>query len=95
MLHKLYLCETGFLSTGDDVVPGNNGLKDQSAALKWVHHNIIKFGGNPASVTISGGSAGGASVQYHFLSTFSDGLFFILLFIFSYEGHSKSHSRYF
>ncbi|KAK7575719.1 hypothetical protein V9T40_012005 [Parthenolecanium corni] len=65
----------GFFSTGDDVVPGNNGLKDQTAALKWVHHNIIQFGGNPASVTIAGGSAGGASVHYHFLSTLSDGFF--------------------
>ncbi|KAK7576418.1 hypothetical protein V9T40_012704 [Parthenolecanium corni] len=65
----------GFLSTGDNVVPGNNGLKDQSAALKWVHHNIAKFGGHPASVTIAGCSAGGASVQYHFLSPLSDGYF--------------------
>lgn len=65
---------TGFLSTGDDVVPGNNGLKDQSAALKWVHRNIASFGGNPASVTIAGCSAGGASVQYHFLSPLSEGL---------------------
>ncbi|KAK7592872.1 hypothetical protein V9T40_007624 [Parthenolecanium corni] len=65
----------GFLSTGDDVVPGNNGLKDQSAALKWVHHNIIRFGGNPASVTIAGSSAGGASVHYHYLSTLSEGFF--------------------
>ena len=76
-IHALrrYLYDTGFLSTGDDIVPGNNGLKDQSAALKWVHHNIIKFGGNPSSVTIAGNSAGGASVHYHYLSTLSDGLF--------------------
>ncbi|XKL63065.1 hypothetical protein PGB90_005429 [Kerria lacca] len=65
----------GFLSTGDNVVSGNNGLKDQTAALKWIHHNIIQFGGNPASVTIAGSSAGGASVHYHFLSSLSDGLF--------------------
>ena len=63
----------GFLSTGDDVVPGNNGLKDQSIALMWIRDNIKFFGGNPDSVTITGLSAGGASVHYHFFSTMSKG----------------------
>lgn len=65
----------GFLSTEDDVVPGNNGLKDQNAALKWIRDNIQYFGGNPNSVTITGHSAGGASVSYHYLSPMSAGLF--------------------
>ncbi|KAJ4451371.1 hypothetical protein ANN_02833 [Periplaneta americana] len=65
----------GFLSTGDDVVPGNMGLKDQSAALRWVKNNIAAFGGNPNSVTITGTSMGGASTQYHYLSPLSSGLF--------------------
>lgn len=56
-------------------MPGNNGLKDQVAALRWVHNNIVQFGGNPASVTISGCSAGGASVHYHMLSPLSDGMY--------------------
>ncbi|KAF7269615.1 hypothetical protein GWI33_017341 [Rhynchophorus ferrugineus] len=65
----------GFLSTGDSVVPGNNGLKDQNLALKWVQRNIRAFGGNPQSVTIFGESAGGASVHYHMVSPMSKGLF--------------------
>ncbi|XP_022905582.2 venom carboxylesterase-6-like [Onthophagus taurus] len=65
----------GFLSTQDEIVPGNNGLKDQNLALKWVQKNIKFFGGNPDSVTISGLSAGGASVHFHFLSSLSKGLF--------------------
>ncbi|XP_026327680.1 venom carboxylesterase-6-like [Hyposmocoma kahamanoa] len=65
----------GFLSTGDEVVPGNAGLKDQSMALHWIQDNILMFGGNPDSVTITGGSAGGASVNYHYLSPMSKGLF--------------------
>jgi len=55
------------------VVPGNMGLKDQTAALLWVQRNIASFGGNPASVTITGQSAGGASVHFHYLSPLSHG----------------------
>ncbi|XP_069696462.1 carboxylic ester hydrolase-like isoform X2 [Periplaneta americana] len=64
----------GFLSTGDEVCPGNNGFKDQVAALRWVRDNIAAFGGNPGSVTIFGESAGGASVHYLVLSEVSRGL---------------------
>ncbi|RZF48951.1 hypothetical protein LSTR_LSTR003027 [Laodelphax striatellus] len=65
----------GFMSTGDKVLPGNLGLKDQVAALKWIRDNIRQFGGNPDSVTIEGISAGGVSVHYHYLSPLSRGLF--------------------
>ncbi|KAK4881072.1 hypothetical protein RN001_004391 [Aquatica leii] len=65
----------GFLSTEDAVVPGNNGLKDQLLALKWIRNNIKYFGGNPSSVTLTGMSAGGASAQLHTLSPLSKGLF--------------------
>lgn len=37
-------------------------------ALRWVHENIRKFGGDKDSVTIFGQSAGGASVHMHMLS---------------------------
>ncbi|XP_038220747.1 venom carboxylesterase-6-like [Zerene cesonia] len=61
----------GFLSTGDEAAPGNVGLKDQSFALQWVKENIMMFGGNPDSITLTGCSAGGASVHYHYLSPMS------------------------
>lgn len=65
----------GFLSTGDDVIPGNNGLKDQVMALRWVQQNIAQFGGDPNNVTIFGESAGAVSVNYHLFSPMSKGLF--------------------
>ncbi|XP_049850083.1 cholinesterase 1-like [Schistocerca gregaria] len=65
----------GFLSTGDEVVPGNMGLKDQTEALRWVQRNIAAFGGDPQKVTIFGQSAGGASIHYHVVSPLSTGLF--------------------
>ncbi|XP_033606243.1 esterase FE4 [Cryptotermes secundus] len=66
---------TGFLSTEDAECPGNNGMKDQVAALRWVRDNIAEFGGNPNSVTIFGESAGGSSTHLHMLSPASKGLF--------------------
>ncbi|XP_076258818.1 venom carboxylesterase-6-like [Rhynchophorus ferrugineus] len=65
----------GFLSTQDDVIPGNYGLKDQQKALTWIKKMVRYFGGNPNSITIQGMSAGGASVQLHCIMPGSAGLF--------------------
>ncbi|VEN42753.1 unnamed protein product [Callosobruchus maculatus] len=65
----------GFLSTEDEVVPGNMGLKDQQLALQWVHKNIHLFGGDKNKVTLMGQSARAASVTFHILSKKSAGLF--------------------
>ncbi|XP_049955863.1 fatty acyl-CoA hydrolase precursor, medium chain-like [Schistocerca serialis cubense] len=65
----------GFLSLEDEVLPGNLGLKDQTAALRWLRDNVAAFGGDPNAITLFGHSAGSASVALHVLSPLSAGLF--------------------
>lgn len=63
------------MSTGDDHISGNMGLKDQSMAIRWVNENIEAFGGDSENISLFGLSAGGVSVHYHYLTPLSRGLF--------------------
>ncbi|XP_023955055.2 cholinesterase 1 [Bicyclus anynana] len=65
----------GFLCLGTEDAPGNAGMKDQVALLRWVKKNIASFGGNPDDVTIVGGSAGSTSVDLLMISKMAKGLF--------------------
>ena len=42
----------GFISSGSEEIPGNQGIWDQIEALKWVQNNIASYGGNPKMVYI-------------------------------------------
>ncbi|KPI95887.1 Esterase FE4 [Papilio xuthus] len=65
----------GFLCLDTEEIPGNTGMKDQVAALRWVNENIANFGGDPNNITIFGHSAGACSVSYHLISPMTKGLF--------------------
>ena len=58
-LGYLYLQE---LCRGDPSYASNLGLRDQIAALGWVHDEIAGFGGAPDRVTLIGQSAGAISI---------------------------------
>ncbi|XP_049865247.1 esterase E4-like [Pectinophora gossypiella] len=65
----------GFMCLNTPEIPGNQGLKDQVAALRWVKNNIIAFGGDPNKVTLFGNSAGAMSAGLHLISDIEDNLF--------------------
>ncbi|CAL8125465.1 unnamed protein product [Orchesella dallaii] len=65
----------GFLTTGDDAIPANIGLRDQVLALRWVKENIAAFNGDSSSVTVFGNSAGSASIHFLLMSPEAEGLF--------------------
>ena len=81
----------GFLSLNTSEVSGNQGLRDQQLALRWVQENIRHFGGDSDKVnalpytninykknfqvTIFGQSAGSWSVTHHLLAPGSKNLF--------------------
>lgn len=69
------LASLGFLSMEDDVLPGNNGLRDVILALKWIKENIDNFGGNPNKITLMGQQEGAALVEILLHSPKAKGLY--------------------
>ncbi|MFC5142630.1 carboxylesterase family protein [Actinomycetospora rhizophila] len=62
----------GFLSLPG--APDDRGLRDQVAALTWVHDHIASFGGDPGRVTVAGQSGGAASVAVLLAAPATEGL---------------------
>ena len=80
------------MNLGHEVASGNQGLKDQVAALKWIKKNIDVFGGDPNNITVFGVSAGSTSTHLLTLSPLSKG---IIIYIFrlkmKYFAHINIH----
>lgn len=53
----------------------NLGLQDIITALRWVHENIDRFGGDPQNVTVTGHSAGAYSTIGLLAAPAADGLY--------------------
>lgn len=71
--HRLGLF--GYLTTEDEVIPGNNGLRDFTFGLQWIKDNIKQFGGNPDKVTLMGSCGSGSLVNMLLYSEKAKGLF--------------------
>ncbi|XP_061384460.1 esterase-6-like isoform X2 [Danaus plexippus] len=65
----------GFLSLGIEDVPGNAGIKDQVAALYWIHRNVEKFGGDSSDITVYGTGSGAVSIEIILMSGLTENLF--------------------
>uniref|UniRef100_H2XUP7 Carboxylic ester hydrolase n=1 Tax=Ciona intestinalis TaxID=7719 RepID=H2XUP7_CIOIN len=67
----------GFLAykQGGVELGGNQGLKDQQFAMRWVQENIHKFGGDKDKITLFGNSAGAQAIMFHLVSSTSEPLF--------------------
>lgn len=65
----------GFGCLGTEEIPGNAGLKDQLAALKFINKYIKKFGGDANKVTLAGFSVGATMAELLTLSKKASGLF--------------------
>lgn len=69
----------GLLSYPKGGISGNNALKDQQLALKWISRNISAFGGDSGNVTLFGQSSGAVSGHLHLFNSVSRKLFHKLI----------------
>ena len=74
------LAYLGFITMGNDLAPGNLGIRDQILALEWVKSMISYFGGDATRVTLFGESAGGMSVHALTVSPKAHSLFSSAIF---------------
>ena len=70
-----FLAHPGLTRESAHKASGDYGLMDQIAALRWVHDNIAKFGGDPSNVTVFGQSAGAQDAGILMTSPLVKGLF--------------------
>ena len=70
-----FLAHPDLTRESDHRSSGNYAFLDQIAALRWVHDNIAKFGGDPKNVTVFGQSAGAIDMGLLMTSPLARNLF--------------------
>lgn len=65
----------GFACLGTEDIPGNAGLKDIVAALKFIKKHVKSFGGDPDNITLAGYGIGATLAELVALSPETNGLF--------------------
>jgi para-nitrobenzyl esterase len=75
-----FLAHPGLTAESPLGVSGNYGFLDTIRALEWVRDNIAAFGGDPGRVTITGASAGAATVALMLTSPLARGLMHGMIF---------------
>lgn len=71
--HRLMVL--GYLTTEDNIIPPNAGLKDYIMGLNWVKDNIQQFGGDPNRVTLMGSRGGAILAEILLYSKKAENLF--------------------
>lgn len=61
----------GYLTLNTPEISGNQAIKDQFLALKWIYENIEYFDGDPKRITVMGHSSGAVSANYLALNPIS------------------------
>jgi para-nitrobenzyl esterase len=70
-----FLAHPALTAASEHHSSGNYGLLDQLQALKWIHENISRFGGDPSQVTVMGQSAGAVDICLLMASPLAAGSF--------------------
>lgn len=82
-MYKIYvklinLYKLGWLTSHLKDLPGNVGLFDMRAAIKWVKEYINYFNGDPERIVVSGQGSGASAATFLTMSDFTKGIHFKL-----------------
>lgn len=75
MYNIFVLYNLGWLTSNLKNLPGNVGLFDMRAAVKWVKEYINYFNGDPERIVVSGQGSGASAATLLTMSEFTKGTY--------------------